>query len=86
MVKNLPANAEDTEDAGDTESNPGSGKYPGEENGNPLLYSCLDNSMDRGAWLVTVHRGGKERDTTQYTCMQFSYKLVDKPVVFLYIV
>ena len=60
MVKSLPANAEDTEDAEDTESNPGSGKSPGEGNGNPLLYSCLENSMDRGAWLVTVHRGGKE--------------------------
>ena len=35
---------------------PGLGKYPGEENGYPLQYSCLENSMDRGAWQVTVHR------------------------------
>ena len=60
MVKNLPANAEDADDAGDTDSNPGSGKSPREGNGNLLLYSCLENSMDRGAWLVTVHKGSKE--------------------------
>ena len=34
---------------------PGSGKYPGETNDNPLQYSCLENSMDRGAWWATVH-------------------------------
>ena len=32
---------------------PGSGRVPGEENGYPLLYSCLENSMDRGAWQTT---------------------------------
>ena len=46
VVKNLPANAGDAGDAG---SIPGSGKSPGEGNGNPLQYSCLKNSMDRGA-------------------------------------
>ena len=35
---------------------PGSGRSPGEGNGNPLQYSCLENSMDRGAWWATVHR------------------------------
>ena len=35
---------------------PGSGRFPGEGNGNPLLYSCLEISMDRGAWWATVHR------------------------------
>ena len=35
---------------------PGSGRPPGEENDNPLRYSCLENPMDRGAWLATVHR------------------------------
>ena len=40
--------------AGDLDSSPGSGRYPGEENGNPLQYSCLENSMDRGAWQATV--------------------------------
>ena len=53
MVKNLPANAGDT---GDTGSISGLGKYPGEENGNSLQYSCQENSMDRGAWQTTVHR------------------------------
>ena len=50
VVKNLPANA------GDTHSIPGSGRSPGEGNGNPLQYSCLENPMDRGAWWATVHR------------------------------
>ena len=35
---------------------PGLGRYPGEGNGNPLQYSCLENSMERGAWQATVHR------------------------------
>ena len=41
--------------AGDPSSIPGSGRSPGEGNGNPLQYSCLKNSMDRGAWRATVH-------------------------------
>ena len=41
--------------AGDPCSIPGSGRSPGEENGNPLQYSCLENPMDRGAWRPTVH-------------------------------
>ena len=41
--------------AGDAVLIPGSGSYPGERNGNPLQYSCLENSMDRGAWWTTVH-------------------------------
>ena len=40
---------------GDTSSIPGLGKSPGEGNGNPLQYSCLENSMNRGAWWATVH-------------------------------
>ena len=36
--------------AGDLDSIPGLGRFPGEGNGNPLQYSCLENSMDRGAW------------------------------------
>ena len=50
-VKNLPANAENSSEAGST---PGSGRSPGEENGNPLQYFMLENSLDRGAWLSTV--------------------------------
>ena len=41
--------------AGDLDSIPGSGRYPGEGNGHPLQYSCLENSMDREAWLATDH-------------------------------
>ena len=52
MVKNQPANAGDT---GDTGSIPGWGRFPGRGNGNPLQYSCLENSMDRGAWWAEVH-------------------------------
>ena len=58
MVKNLPANAGD---AGDTGLIPGLGKSPGEGNGNPLQYFCMENSMDRGVWQVTVHRVTKSR-------------------------
>ena len=52
VVKNPPANARDTRDAG---SIPGLGRSPGVGNDNPLQYSCLGNLMDRGAWLATVH-------------------------------
>ena len=61
MVKSLPANAENVRDPGLI---PGLGRSPGEENGYPLQYSCLENSMDRGAWLATVH-GVKELGTTE---------------------
>ena len=47
MVKNLPANAEDVRDVG---SIPGSGRFPGEGNGNPVQDFCLENPMDRGVW------------------------------------
>ena len=40
---------------GNPGSIPGSGRFPGEGNGNPLQYSCLENPMDRGAWRATVH-------------------------------
>ena len=39
----------------------GLGRFPGEENGNPLQYSCLENSMDRGAWWATGHVVAKSR-------------------------
>ena len=40
---------------GDLGSIPGSGRFPEEGDGNPLQYSCLENTMDRGAWWTTVH-------------------------------
>ena len=52
--------------AGDVGSIPGSGRSPGEGSDNPLQYSCLENSMDRGAWWATVHRF-TESDTTEAT-------------------
>ena len=58
MVKDLPANA------GDSGSIPGSGRSPGEGNGSPLQYSCMENPMDYGArpW------GHKELDVTEHVC------------------
>ena len=46
---------ESASDAGDPGSIPGSGRSPGEGNGNPLQYSCLENPMNRGAWQATGH-------------------------------
>ena len=60
MVKNLPANAGNTRDAG---SVPGLGRSPGEENGYPLQYSWQENPMDRGAWWATIH--GVTNSSTQ---------------------
>ena len=51
VVNNVPANAGDTRDVG---SFPGSRRSPGEGNGNPLQYSCLENPMGRGAWRAAV--------------------------------
>ena len=56
MVKNLSANAPN---AGDVSSIPGTGRSPGEGNGNLLRDSCLENPMDRGAWWATVHGVGR---------------------------
>ena len=47
--------------AGDLGSIPGSGRSPGEGNGNPLQYSCLENPMDRGAWQAAVHGVAKSQ-------------------------
>ena len=55
MIKNLPANA------GDEGSIPGSGRTPGEGNGNPLQYSCLENPMDRGAAWAIIHGVAKSQ-------------------------
>ena len=57
-VKNPPANGGGARDSGLI---PGSGRSPGEGNGNPLQYSCLGNSRDRGAWQATVHGVAKSQ-------------------------
>ena len=57
-VKNPPANA------GDSGLIPGTGRSPGEGNGNPLQCPCLPNPVDRGAWLATAHGVTKESDMT----------------------
>ena len=64
VVKNPPTNAGDARDVG---SIPGSGRSPGGGYGSPLQYSCLENSMDRGTWLTTVHEVAKSPGTTEAT-------------------
>ena len=54
VARNLP------DKAGDVDLIPGLGRSPGKGNGNPLQYSCLESSMDKGAWWATVHT-----DTTE---------------------
>jgi len=67
MVSGFPggsAGKESACNAGDSASIPGSGRSPGEGNGNPLQDSCLENPMDGGAWSATVH-GVAESDATE---------------------
>ena len=73
MGKNPPANAEGVG------SVPGWGRSPGEGNGSPLQYCCLENPMDRGAWWATVH--GVTKSQTQlsaHTCIGTD------PVLYIY--
>ena len=69
MVKNCPANGGDERDAGLI---PGSRKSPRVRNGNPPRYSCLENSIDRGAWQAAVHEVAKSQtrlsDAHMYLC------------------
>ena len=70
VVKNLPTNA------GDMGSIPGLRRSPGVGTGNPLQYSCLEHSMDRGAWQPTVHAVTKESDATEHVAQ-------DRTIVYL---
>ena len=69
MVRNPLANTGDTRDV---DLIPGSGRFPGVGNGNPLQYSFLENSMDRGAWQTTVY--GVTRSWTQLS-MHTSHRI-----------
>ena len=64
MIKNVPANEGHAKDMGLI---PGSRRSPGGGHGNPFQFSCLENSMDRGAWRAIVHRVA-ELDTTESIC------------------
>ena len=68
MVKSLPALRETQVQSLGREDSPGEG------NGNPLQYSCLENPMDGGAWQATVHRGHKELDKS-WKVSDFTFKL-----------
>ena len=72
VVNNLPAYV------GVVGSIPGLGRSPGEENGNPLQYSCLGNPMDRGLWWAAVHGVAKESETTEQ--QQYSIVCVTTPL------
>ena len=72
VVKNPTANAGDTRDSG---SVPGLGRSTGGRHLNPIQYSCLENSMDRGAWWSTVHRVAKNhiglKQLSMYACLSY---------------
>ena len=57
---------------------PWSGRSPGVASGDPLQYSCLDNSMDRGAWRATVHRAAKSRTLSMHTHTLLEYMYTSK--------
>jgi len=73
VVKNLCASAGDKGDSG---SIPGLGRSPGGGHGNPLRHSCLENPLDRGAWLATVHKFTKSqirlKHLSAHACMYLS--------------
>ena len=72
MVKNLPAIA------GDLDSTPGSGRSPGEGNGKPLQYSCLENPMDRKAWRAIVHGVAKSQTRLALSLFTFTYYILQQ--------
>ena len=79
--KGFPGGSEGKEsacNAGNPGSIPGLGRSPEKGNGNPLQYSCLENSMDREAWWATIY-GITESDTTE----QPTLEVKEKPVIFM---
>ena len=75
MIKNLPANAGDIRGMG---SIPGLGRSPGERNGYPLQYSCLQNSMDRDAWRAAVHGVTKSRAQLNDYTFTFHFHAIER--------
>ena len=73
VVKNPSANVGDTRNSG---LMPRSRRSPGEGNGNPLQYCCLNKSMDRGAWLAAVHRFSKNQ--TQLSEPTYTHRSLNK--------
>ena len=65
-------------DVGDLGLIPGSGRSPGEGNGNPLQYSCLENPMDRGAWQATVHGVAKSQTRMSNFTFTFHFHALEK--------
>ena len=78
MVKTLPANAGDSRDAS---SIPGSGRFHRADNGNPLQYSRLGNSMDTGAWQATVYGVVKSDRLTERTPKSLLTECTRTPVL-----
>ena len=73
--KNVPDGSDSKESAcnmGNLGLIPGSRRSPGEGNGNPFQYSCLENSMDRGAWQATVH--GVTKSWSRLSYYTFTFK------------
>ena len=66
--------------AGDLGLIPGLGRSPGEGNGNPLQYSCLENPMDGGAWWATVHGVAKSRTRLSHFTFTFHFHAWEKEV------
>ena len=70
--------------AGDPGSIPGLGRSPGEGNGYPLQYSCLENSVDRGAWWATVHgvaKIGHDGTTNTHTLLRLSLHIPSRTLM-----
>ena len=84
MVENPPANAEDTRDEG---SILGSERSPRRGNGNPLKYSCLENTMDRGAWWAIVHGVTKSQTwlstRTHINFSKYNINIIVKYIIYL---
>ena len=74
IINGLPRWLSGKESTGDVGSNPGLGRSPGEENAYLLWYSCLENSMDGGAWQATVQEVTKESDTDLLTKQQQGHR------------